>query len=264
MMWCVGLRARLGTLSFWLNLVLFLVTAYLAVAVVLSDHDVPSKNAWKPWQLPFLTLVVAGIYVAGFAFYQYLRTQRAAESERDTDGNLMCQQVAWRIISECQQLDPAKLTVGVWLTKKNGTFDRRMRFLLPGLRPSSSILWCRGVGVVGSLWASTDEPARLEKLTPRNAMSASTFEQLPETDRLGLTHAQWQSVKDYTGVVAVKLVHDTGASKKLLGFLVVDYRGVLTQDTYGHDVLDCIVEAIGGENVRGLRGALVDLLRKRT
>lgn len=263
MMWCVNLRARLRTLSFWLNFVLFLVSAYLAGAVVLSDHDVPSKSAWEPWRPLFLSLVVAGIYVAGFAFYQYLRTQEAEESERIKDGNLICQQIAWHIISDCGGLEPAKLTVGVWLTKKKGTFDRRTRFLLPALRPSSPIHWRRGVGVVGSLWDSTDEPDRLEKLTPRNVMNASSFEQLPEADQLGLSYAQWQSVQDYTGVVAVKLVHDTGASKKLLGFLVIDYRGVLTPDTHGHDVLDSVAEAIRGENVRQLRGSLVNLLRKR-
>jgi hypothetical protein len=209
-----------------------------------------------------LVVRASGIYVACFAFYEYFRTQKAIGRERDTDVNRICQQIAWRIISECQQLDPAKLTVGVWLTKKNGTFDRRMRFLLPALRPSSAILWRRGVGVVGSLWASADEPGRLEKLATRNAMSPSSFEQLPEADRLGLTHAQWQSVKNYTGVVAVRLVHDTGASKKLLGFLVVDYRGVLMQVTDGHDVLDSVDQAISGDNVSELRGALVDLLRK--
>jgi hypothetical protein len=250
------------TLSFWLNLVLFLVSAYLAVAVLLSDHDVPSKNAWKPWQPLFWSVVVAGIYVAGFAFYQYLQTQRAGERERDTYGNLICQKIAWRIIDECKQLDPAKLTVGVWLTKKNGTFDRRMRFLLPGLRPSSSIFWHSGVGVAGSLWTSEDEPDRLERLTTRNAMSANSFEKLPEADRLGLTHAKWQSVKDYTGVVAVKIVHDTGASKKLLGFLVIDYRGALARNAQGQDVMDSIDESIRGQNIGELRGSLVNLLRK--
>jgi hypothetical protein len=263
MMWCVERRARLRTLSFWLNLVLFLVSVYLAVAVVLSDHDVPTDNAWKPWRPLFLSLVAGGIYVAGFAFYEYLRAQRAADRVRVTDGSIMCQKIACRIISGCRQLDPAELAVGVWLTKKDGTFDRRMRFLLPASRPLSPILWHRGVGVVGSLWASDDEPDCLEKLTLRNEMNAISFGQLPEADRLGLSHAQWQSVKGYTGVVAVKLVGDAGGSKKLLGFLVIDYRGALTPDADGRDVLDSVDQAMRDKSVSELRGGLVDLLRER-
>jgi hypothetical protein len=261
MMWCVGVGARLGTLRFWLNLVLFLVSAYLAVAVRLSGQDVPSKDAWKPWQPLFVSIVVAGLYVAFFAFYEYLRAQGAAERERNTDVNRVCQQIAWRIISQCPRLDPAKLTVGVWLTKKD-SFDRRIRFLLPARRPSSEISWRRGLGVVGSLWAS-GEPDRLEKLTARNAMSPQDFQRQPVADRLGLDYPQWQSVKAYTGVVAVKLVHDTGASKKLLGFLVIDYRGPLQPDHDGNDVVDCIAQALRGDDVSELRASLVTLLGKR-
>jgi hypothetical protein len=263
MMSCVGVRARLWTLSFWLNLVLFLVSAYLAVAVVLSDHDVPSKDAWRPWHLPFLSLVVAGVYVAGFTFYEYFRTQKAADSQLDKDVSCACQVIAWRVIGGCEKLDPAKLAVGVWLARRRGSFDdRRMRFLLPTQRPTSTIAWRRGVGVVGSLWASPDESACLEKLVTRNAMTAEDFAKLPPADRLGLTYVQWQNVKNYTGVVAVKLIDGASKKKKLLGFLVIDYSGSLAPITDGHDILDSIGDILEGDQVRQYRGALVDLLKK--
>jgi hypothetical protein len=257
----MGVRARLRTLSFWLNLALFLVSAYLAVAVVLSDHDIPSKNAWKPWQPLFLSLVAAGIYVAFVAFYEYFRTQGAAESQRINDVNRACQLIAWRIIDKCGELASAKLTVGVWLINKDGTFDRRMRFLLPAERPTSAIVWRRGIGVVGSLWDSQDADC-LEKLVSRNAKSSGDFEKLSPEDRLGLTYAQWKSVENYTGVVAVKLVHDTGASKKLLGFLVIDYCGYLRKVNDHEDVLDSVAKILRGDDLRQLRGSLVGLLRK--
>jgi hypothetical protein len=259
-MWRMRVRARLRTLSFWLNFVLFLVAAYLVVAVGLSDHDVPSKNAWMPWRLPFLSLVAAGIYVAFVAFYEYLRAQSAAVSQRTNDVNRTCQLIAWRIIETCKELDPAKLTVGVWLTNKDGTFDRGMRFLLPAERPTSAIVWRRGIGVVGSLWGSEDGD-RLEKLVSRNEMSADDFGKLSMEDRLGLTHAQWKNVRGYTGVVAVKLMQDTGTSKKLLGFLVIDYRGNLKKID-DHDILDTVATALQEEDLLQLRGSLVQLLKE--
>src|SRR5689334_1851658 len=117
MMWYVGVLARLGTLRFWLNLGLLLAASYLAVATNLSAKKVPSEHAWLPWKPLFWSLVAAGVYVAVVAFYNYMRTQGAAEKDRKTDVNIVCQKIAWHIIDRCKGsgLDPGLLTVGVWL-----------------------------------------------------------------------------------------------------------------------------------------------------
>ena len=263
MMCVVGVRARLASLDFWLHLVLFGVSVWLVVANQLSRSEVPSKAAWEPGKPLFLTVVAAGIYVAGFALYKYFDARRTAESERQTDVIRFCQQVAWRVTKACEQVDPTKLTVGFWLCQKSGSFDCRMRLLLPANRPSSEVVWRRGVGVAGSLWDTVGEPDRLEKLTVRNAMDSAAFGRLPKKEQLGLSHILWKSVSAYTGVVAVKLVHDTGATKKLLGFLVIDYRGDLVTGADGLDALDCIGEAVRDDDVAELRGGLVTRLARR-
>src|SRR5438094_778082 len=102
MMWYVGVLARLRTLRFWLNLGLFLVACYLAVATNLSSKKVPSEDAWLPWQPLFWSLLAAGFYVAFVAFYNYMRTQGAAEKERKTDVNIVCQKIAWHVIDRCR------------------------------------------------------------------------------------------------------------------------------------------------------------------
>lgn len=256
-------RLRLPSLDLVLQLGLFAASVWLVIASELSRSDLPSKTAWKPGEPLFYSVIGAGVYVAGVAFYTYVLTRKSARSKREADISRICQRIAWQIVKASRQVDPTKLAVGIWLCRQKGGFDRRFRFLLAGERPSSPITWRHGLGVAGSLWASTEEPDRLEKLTVRNGLDSTAFGQLPEEERLGLSFLQWKSVSKYTGVIAVKLVHDTGTKKKLVGFLVIDYRGGLTRSGNGLDELDCIGKAVGNDDVAELRGGLVTLLGTR-
>ncbi len=63
---------------------------------------------------------------------------------------------------------------------------------------------------------------------------AKRFDQLPPKERHGLTAAEVNSSRQYTGVCAIRLF-STGENRRLLGIFIIDYMG--------QDEFDCVAEA---------------------
>ena len=249
----------------WVRLVGLLAAVYGVVAGALSNKEWPSEKTWAVGTLWFWSLVGAGIIVLVATFVDGALTRRAAERAaqgvRDNDLTIYCQRVASKIIGHCNPvgLNPELLTVGVWRTKKDNTFDRAAQFLLPVERPRSGVDWKKGKGVVGSAWASgKDNP--FESLAVRSTMSKDDYDHLSEYKRLGMTYADWEKVTAYKAVVASALYATAGAS--LLGYLVIDYRGPVQPK--GTNLVHCIRDAVINDGDIGqLRGGLVSRLEQK-
>jgi hypothetical protein len=122
-------------MRFWVRLVGLLAGVYVVVAGAFSSEKWPSEKTWevgRPW---FWSLVVAGIVVVAAAFVEGVLSRRG---RRDSDLNVYCQQIASKIIGHCvlAGLNPELLTVGVWRTKKDNTFDRTAQFLIACRAPA--------------------------------------------------------------------------------------------------------------------------------
>lgn len=252
-------------MKYWVRLAWLLAAAYLAVAGLLSSKKWPSEKTWQPWTPWFWSLVAAGIVVAAAGFVDWLLSQRsadrAAQGTRDNDLNIFCQQIASKIIGHCVQagLNPELLTVAVWRTKKDNTFDRTAQFLLPVERPRSGVDWKKGKGVAGWAWAS-GKANQFESLTRRSTMSTAYYDGLMEDKRLGMTYAEWGLVTAYKAVMACALYATAGAS--LLGFLVIDYCGPVQPKST--NLVHCIRDAvINDSDVGRLRYGLVRRLEKK-
>lgn len=243
-------------MRFWVRLVGLLAGVYAVVATAFSNQMWPSDKTWQvrgPW---FWSLVVAGIVALVAAFVEGVLSRRG---KRDSDLNVYCQQIASKIIGHCVPagLNPQLLTVGVWRTKKNNTFDRTAQFLLPVERPRSGVDWKKGKGVAGWAWIRGED--KFESLTSRSTMSEESYARLSEDKRLGMTYAEWGKVTAYKAVVASALHATAGAS--LLGFLVIDYCGPVRPE--GTNLVSCIRDALKDGDVGQLRGGLVGRLEEK-
>jgi hypothetical protein len=248
-------------MRFWVRLVGLLAGVYALVAGALNGKKWPSEKAWSVGAPLFWSWVAAGIVALVAAFVEAGLARRAAQGVRDNDLYITCRLIAGKIIGHCVPagLDANLLTVSIWRTKKDNTFDRKAKFLLPLEFPPSGVDWKKGKGVAGWAWAS-GKPNHWARLTDRSTMSATYYDGLSEDKRLGMTYAEWGLVTAYKGVVVSALYATTGAS--LLGFLVIDYRGPVRPK--GTDLVFCIRDAVINDGEIGqLRGGLVRRLQEK-
>jgi hypothetical protein len=260
----VRLLAYLRSADVALNALGLVLGVGLAAAMLLKAADWPTQRTWEPWSLPFVALLVAAVYVPLFSFYKYLDTRQAREEVWRRDVSVTCQEIAWEIDKTCPTVSVGALAVSFWRCRKDGTFDRRARFLLSGTRQSSGLEWRKGRGVAGWLWDRERESAIIEKLGPRNEMTQEEFERLPEQERLGLTYVEWQDVSRYTGVAAVREYERSRDEKRLVGILVIDYVGTMERDADGRDQMDQIRHVLlRDDRLARLRGVLVERLKTR-
>jgi hypothetical protein len=242
-----------------LYVVALIAGVYVAAAGPLKSEDWPSGRAWQPGAPLFITLIVAGVYIALFTFYKQAESRAARGDARRADATLLCQQMAWHLATQCPGIALSKLAVSFWVCKRKGRFDRTIRFYLPGSRGSSGVPWEKGKGVAGWLWEHGQQRAMSEKLQTRNAMSKRAFDQEPPARRLGLSYAEWQLVINYTAVYAMKEFRPDSAN--LLGILVIDYAEALTQDASGDDQLVCVKKIVQDDGVFSqYRGAIAKTL----
>lgn len=230
------------------NVIAFVLAAYLAGASVLRAAKWPNEHVWQPWTGWFIALLFSAVVVPFFALLKYFDAKQAErtveESQLDADMARLCQEMAAALARICRGLSLDTVAVQIWLCNEaSGRFDRRWRFFLPFDRLASGIIWGKGLGIAGTAWAQDRDLA--VSIKALKELARAEFEALPDGAGYGMTYAQTQS-SAYTGIIAVRLYnHEAGDT--LLGMLVIDYTG--------DDQWDCLAKAMNNPEVYKIAGA---------
>lgn len=190
----------------------------------------PNEETWAPWTGWFIGLVFTALWVPKAA------EAAKAESALDVDLQLICQRVVSAVSEACPKVKINDLAAHVWLCRGDDSFDRRAFFTLPEKRKSSGIVWKKGRGIAGMAWEGNEDlRSDLRRLHEKlDELGPGGFDQLPPKERHGLTAAEVNSSRQYTGVCAIRLF-STGENRRLLGIFIIDYMGQ-------HE-FDCVAEA---------------------
>jgi len=224
------IRKRLSALALPLLVLTFVLGVYLAAGNVLDAAHVPDKHIWVPWSVWFVVLLVSAVWVPIYALYQTIQAGLQSRAKRETQARrdlaLLCQQIVGAIAHGCADVSVNALAACVWICRPDDTFDEVARFYLPYERPPVGVRWHKGKGVAGLAWAANDDLLipmgpfidKLQDLGPER------FDQLPASERLGLSAEELDRTRDYTGIAAIRLF-STDAKTRLLGMLILDYVG---------------------------------------
>jgi hypothetical protein len=251
------IRKHLRALGLPLLLLTFVLGVYLAAGNVLLAASVPDKKTWAPWTVWFVILLVSAVWVPVYALYQTVQAQLKdrAQLKTQTVGDLvlLCQRIVAAIAHGCVAVSVNELAACVWLCRTDGRFNEIARFFLPHERPPIGVEWHKGKGVAGWAWAvQADLLADLRPLIARRKrIGAAKFDALPEHVRFGLSAAELDRTRKYTGVVAIQLFSTDGKAR-LLGMLILDY--------VGDGGFDCIAEQAQSLPVTTYTGACAKLL----
>lgn len=211
---------------FW---VAMLLGVYLAVATLLraARHH---STVWEPWHPLFVAMVAAAVFVPIYAFLKTLDAREleadAAERKLEADLEIFCKRSVSAIAEQCPEVSVNDLSVGVWLCRADGGFDRRVSFMLPDARPRSGIDWRKGKGIAGTAWARREEIGTdLSGLIgDLETLGDEEFNRLSESRRYGMTAAEVRKTTRYTGIYAIPLFARDDPYTTL-GVFVVDYTG---------------------------------------
>jgi len=246
-----AIRARLKSVEVPLFIITFVLGVYLAVGNIFDATNVPDKTTWTPWSLWFVLLVVAAVWVPVYALYQTLEAKLQSREKRQTQAEKLhtsavaqlartCQQIVAVIADACPKVNVNHLAACVWRCRADDTFEELARFYLPQDRPPTGVEWHKGKGVAGWTWAIEENlRADLRPLIARlDEIGPAAFDELEPHKRYGLSAAELQSTREYTGICAIRLF-SADAKPRLLGMLVLDYAG--------SDGFDCVAaQAVTG------------------
>jgi hypothetical protein len=225
-----AIRDRLKSVEVPLVAITFLLGAYLAVGNIFYAANVPNKTAWTPWSVWFVLLLVAAVWVPLYALYQTVEARLQSREKRQTRAAALlartCQQIVAVIADACPEVTVNHLAACVWRCRADDTFQELARFYLPQDRPPTGMEWHKGKGVAGWAWAKNESlRSDLRPLIARlDDIGAAAFDALAPNERFGLSAAELQSTREYTGICAIRLF-STDAQSRLLGMLILDYAG---------------------------------------
>lgn len=226
-----AIRARLKSVEVPLFVITFLLGAYLAVGNIFDAANVPDKTTWRPWSVWFVLLLVAAVWVPLYALYQTVEARLQSSEKRQTRELAVlertCRQIVTVIAEECPTVAVNQLAACVWRCRADNCFEELARFYLPQDRPRTGVEWAKGKGVAGWAWAIEDNlRADLRPLIARlDEIGPAAFDKLEPQKRYGLSAAELQSTREYTGICAIRLFSTDAKPRRLLGMLVLDYTG---------------------------------------
>lgn len=252
-----AIRERLKSVEVPLFVITFLLGAYLAVGNILDAANVPNKTTWTPWSVWFVLLLVAAVWVPLYALYQTVEARLQSREKRDTQARrdlaLTCQQIVCAIADACPTVAVNDLAACVWRCRDDDGFDEVARFYLPHHRPPTGMKWHKGKGVAGWAWAeNTNLRSDLRPLIARlDDIGAAAFDALAPSERFGLSAAELDNTREYTGICAIRLF-STNATPQLLGMLILDY--------IADQGFDCVATQAVARPVKVYTGACATLL----
>jgi hypothetical protein len=150
----VNLKARAAQLLRPGSLVVLLLVTLAGVGTVLKETGIPKASFWKPDAPAGIAFaIVAALAYLGYCFVVLGYRRVLKHSDQDARLYTTCRDVA-ALVERETNFNRESIGVHVWTITGSPGFKRleRRATFVPVDRPTSSITWRKGKGVLGQCW----------------------------------------------------------------------------------------------------------------
>lgn len=196
-----------------------------AIVQGLKAAAIPSAETWAPgsgWNW-LLIVMVPALLLSLLVIWGYGRVLR--RSGEDAELYRIARDTFY-FVSEQLSVRRDVLGVNIWVVRGfTGArhLHRRVQFLTQERQPTS-IVWCKGKGVIGYCWADNHPLVADNTAIAAQGGTKEAFCELPANERFGLSWEEFQQVQHYQAVLAVPIRCGPSGAPYVAGCVAIDVQ----------------------------------------